>query len=638
MRKKLGDGLRLRYGVGACSLALMASSGAQAFTFDLGEVKGNFDTTVSLGATVSVEDPSADQVGIANGGTSRSVNEDDGRLNYKSGDVVSALVKATHDLDIQYGNGGVFGRASYFYDAQADNDRENFGARGDDRLVAQGDLLDLFAYVNFKIDGKNASVRAGRQVVNWGESTFIGNSINSINAVDVARLRAPGSELKEALLPHPMFWGTVSLTDSVSIESVWIWGFDEIELDPRGSFFSTNDFISDDGDRAYIGSGRRNDQRNASNGAATGAVGLIRGSTRHPERKAGQYGFALRYFADWLNSTEFGLYYLKYHSRAPNISGMRVNTDPAFQPQAGDPFRGARYFVEYAEDIELYGISFNTDGPLGIALQGEYSYRPNFPLQLASTELLVAALRRVNVIDTAEGVDPSTAPIAAEGFRRTHVHQAQMTGTKAFGPTLGANQFVLLGEAGVTFLDYDRDLLFNAPAVHLPSCRNNATLTGFVTVLGVSGGSCQEDAGGGYADRTSWGYRAVARMDFENAIGPAQVSPRLVFSHDVNGTGPVFNQETKAITVGIGFNYLQRWQADIGYTAFFDGRNYRGSDPANLPGNLGGGALIPGQAVPLPPPANPTLPGDVSQGYEFDTSANPNEDRDFVAVSVSYAF
>lgn len=615
MRKKLGENLRLPHALGTFALTLMASSGAQAFTLDLGEVKGSFDTTVSLGAIVSVEDPDAALVGIANGGSSRSVNEDDGRLNYESGDVVSALVKATHDLDLQYGSGGIFARASYFYDAQADDDRANFGPRGKNRLTAHADLLDLFAYVNFKIDGRNATLRVGQQVVNWGESTFLGNSINSINAIDVSRLRAPGSEIKEALLPTPMLWGSVSLTEAVSMEALWLWDFDEIQIDPRGSFFSTNDFISDDGDRAYIGSGRRNDQDARSPvTATTAAAGLIRAPTRRPNHETGQYGLALRYFAEWLNSTEIGLFYLKYHSRAPNISGSRANAAPSAQ----DPFGGARYFVEYPEDIELYGISFNTDGPFGVALQGEYSYRPSFPLQLAATELLLGALRRPNVTDTEEGVNPATAPVEAEGFRRTPVHQAQMTGTKAFGPTLRANQFVLLGEVGVTFLDYDKDLLFNAPSVHLPSCRNGAAIA-----AAVGNGSCQENVGGGYADRTSWGYRAVARMDFENAIGPAQLSPRLVFAHDVNGSGPVFNQETKAITLGIGMNYLQRWQADISYTSFFDGRNYSGTDP------IPGGTQL---------NATTFAPGDPSQPLTFSSSANPNEDRDFVAVSVSYAF
>lgn len=627
MRRMLVMALRAGMGVSALGVPLMA----YGLNFDIGEIKGNFDTTVSVGVTISTEDPDAALVGIANGGTSRTVNEDDGRRNYKAGDVVASLVKATHDVELKYRNSGIFGRASYFYDAQADQDRSNFGPRGDDRLVAQADLLDLFAYTNFKIGTRNASVRAGRQVVNWGESTFIGNSINSINAIDVARLRAPGSELKEALLPIPMFWGTVSLSEAVSIESLWIWAFDEIEIDPRGSFFSTNDFISDDGDTAYIGSGRRNDQSMTSEfSAGTAPVGLPRSSTRHPDRKAGQYGFAMRYFAEWLNSTEFGLFYLKYHSRAPLISGSRV-ADP------GNPLGTASYFVEYPEDIELYGLSFNTDGPLGIALQGEYSYRPNLPVQLASTELLLGALLRPNVIDTEEGRDLNDPAVVASllgeqasGFRRTHAHQAQMTGTKAFGPTLGANQFVLLGEVGVTRLELDKDLLFNAPSVHLPSCRNT-----FPIILGVGNGSCQEAVGGGYADRTSWGYRAVARMDFENVIGAAQLSPRLVFSHDVNGVGPAFNQDTKALSFGLAINYLQRWQADLSYTSFFGGRNYAGTDPNTIPSPVGPLPIGPGQTIPG---TTTVLPGEAGQSLSFDSSANPNEDRDFVAVSISYAF
>lgn len=607
----------LRLGVGGLALALPLSS--QALPFQFGPVQGSLDTTVSAGVTISTEDPDSSLIGIANGGTARTVNEDDGRLNYEAGDVISTLIKATHDLDIQYGSGGIFGRASYFYDFQADDDRDNFGERGRDRLVAQGDLLDLFAYVNFKINGHNASVRAGRQVVNWGESTFIGNSINAINAIDVARFRAPGSELREALLPHPMFWGSLSLTNTLSLESVWIWGFDEVEIDPRGSFFSTNDFISDDGDVAYTGIGRRNDQSlgtpvTAGNAAGVFPVGVPRSGTRHPDQKTGQYGVALRYFADWLNSTEFGLYYLKYHSRLPLISGVRASDQSSTLARVNS----STYFVDYPEGIELYGLSFNTDGPLGIALQGEYSYRPNLPVQLAATELLLAALRLPNAIDLGEGVNPATAEAQAEGFRRVKTHQAQMTATKAFGPSLGADQFILLGEAGVTRMELDKDLLYNGPSAHLVSCRNPAAIQ-----AAVSNGSCQENVGGGYADRTSWGYRVVSRMDFESAIGAAQLSPRLVFSHDVNGVGPVFNQDTKAISVGLAMNYLQRWQADLAYTTFFDGRTYSGVDPIP-PGVM----IAPGT----------TTPGDPAQPQSFSTSANVNEDRDFLALSISYAF
>ena len=612
---------RSLFTIGMGGAALCAPLASQALTFEFGDISASLDTTVSVGASMRTEDAQDSLVGIANGGTSRSVNDDDGNLNYESGDLVSAVIKATHDVELRYGQSGIFARTSYFYDAQADSDREYFGKRGKDRLVSEITMLDLFYYANFRLDGKPATIRLGNQVVNWGESTFIQNGINAANPVDVAKLRTPGSELKEALLPVPMFWGSASLSNSLSLEAMWIWNFKEIEIDPRGSFFSTNDFLSDDGTTAYTGFGRRNDQHNntAFNGANTGVVAL--GVPRtfgmgEPERKADQYGFALRYFADWLNSTEFGLYYTKYHSRIPLVSVLRATN------QASTPARvlTSAFYADYPEDIELYGLSFNTDGPFGIALQGEYSYRPNLPVQLAATEVLLAGLRLPNTIDAAEGVNSATAPTQFDGFRRTAAHQAQITATKAFGPTFGANQFVILAEAAVNKLELDKDLLFNGPGAGLPSCNNPAAAGGILVVL--SNGSCQEDVGGGYMDRTSWGYRLVSGLTYENAIGAASLSPRLVFAHDVNGVGPNFNQDAKAITAGVGMNYLQRWQAELSYTTFFDGRNYSGTDPFP-PGTPVGGSPI---------------GGDATQSQSFNTSANPNEDRDFVSLNISYAF
>ncbi len=44
----------------------------------------------------------------------------------------------------------------------------------------------------FEPGGKNLRLRAGRQVISWGESTFIPNGINVINPVDLSKLRIPG--------------------------------------------------------------------------------------------------------------------------------------------------------------------------------------------------------------------------------------------------------------------------------------------------------------------------------------------------------------------------------------------------------------------------------------------------------------
>ncbi len=51
--------------------------------------------------------------------------------------------------------------------------------------------------------------------------------------------------------------------------------------------------------------------------------------------------------------------------------------------------------MEYPEDIQLYGISFNSN--IGTwAWSGEVSYRPNLPLQADDVELLFAALTPLN--------------------------------------------------------------------------------------------------------------------------------------------------------------------------------------------------------------------------------------------------
>ena len=50
-------------------------------------------------------------------------------------------------------------------------------------------------------------------------------------------------------------------------------------------------------------------------------------------------------------------------------------------PYAVDAYvRTGNYFIEYPEDIQLYGVSFNTQlGTSGWALQGEYSLRQDVP-------------------------------------------------------------------------------------------------------------------------------------------------------------------------------------------------------------------------------------------------------------------
>ncbi len=289
-------------------------------------------------------------------------------------------------------------------------------------------------------------------------------------------------------------------------------------------------------------------------------------------------------------------------ANATALSALNA-TNAACAAAAG---RAGTYFVEYPEDIKLWGLSVNTAGPAGIALQGEYSYRPNQPMQLPSAELLGAALGIGNQLTSTNPVTAASVPYGTEisGYRRVKMHQIQFTATKAFGPTFGAEQLVTVGEVGYTYLDLPDSLKFTAPGCHLPQPGSNAS-----SAFNSVSTNC-------FATKNSWGYRLVGRLDYPNALLGATVSPRVAFSHDVDGRGPTFNEGAKAITFGVGFNYRQNWQADIAYTTFFGGSTISGVDAPNA----ASGALPTGQ------PAT------------YASSTNPLKDRDFLAISISYSF
>lgn len=589
----------------AVLLALCAPAAVHAFEIknQAGEVIGSFDTTISLGASWRMQGRDPGLVGITNGGTSRSPNEDDGNLNYNKNKLFSNPLKVTHELELKRGNLGFFGRGMYFYDFayydQTVSPVTGYGPRGWDRLGANAELLDLFAYGSFDLGGRKLNARLGQQLVSWGESTFIPNGINVINPVDIAKLRGPGAELREALLPTPMIWASQELSKTLTVEGFYLAKFNKVRIDPRGSYFSSSDILSDDADHAFLTLGRRFDQHFplASPVTLTGQQWIPRLADRNA-KDGGQYGIAARLFLRELNNTELGFYHMNYHSRTPIATGIRGGASTSLGVGT------ARYFAEYPENIRLWGVSFNTAGPGGMALQGEYSYRPNQPLQLSSIELALAGLGLTNNI-TGSLASATAVPVGTEisGYRRVEMHQFQMTGTKVFGPTLAAESLTVLGEVGYTYLNLPSNLLFNGPGVQLPAPGSfNAANSSFQPA--------------GYAAKGSWGYRLLARLDYPNAIAGGTLSPRIAFSHDVHGVSPTFNQGTKAATFGLTYNLKQKWVADLAYTTYWGGRTFSGTDS-------GAGAVA--YAA-------------IGQSPAWAISANPLKDRDFISVSLSYSF
>ena len=701
----------------ACALAaggLLHALPAQAVEFGSGELQGSFDTTLSHGVTFRTGKRDDSLTGL---------NSDDGGRNYKRG-LVSNTSKVTGELELDYRSFGAFARVNGFIDFENENgDREHRPLSEEAKDLAGKDLevLDLYVTGAFDAGDTPVDLRLGSHVLNWGESTFIQNGVNVVNPFDVTKLRTPGAELRDALEPVPLVSASVAPTSALSMEGFWQLDWKKTEIDPPGTYFSTNDYVGAGGNRAFFDDPRFSallpNDRGGGFGPLTPAInadlavmratlqaeleqendlppGSLAGRvtvpadqkahddgflsvTRSPDREpddSGQWGFAFRYLAESLNDTEFGFYFLNHHSRLPLVSAtygtmdgydhgllaagavgrIGPNTrqairaaatpavtqavtgavteqiregvveavppgtpqsvidgevaarlaDPATQQQIEDEVgsrvadvvreriegvasalaidrygKTARYHVEYPEDLRVFGVSFNTLlGASGWALQGEYSFHPDAPLQRTEASLfadglepLTAELELGALVAQGNNLDPAERSRLAElsanrqnlrdklgtrlqGYVERDVSQFQVTATKVFGPAAGSDGGAFITEAAV---------------MHVHDMPDKTAMP-----LDTGG------IGAEIADATSFGYRAAARLDYNNAIGAARLSPYVQLQHDLSGSSPgpsgPFVDGRKVLTLGVGVSYLEDWRGNLGYTMHAGGNNQLG--------------------------------------------------------------
>lgn len=110
----------------AAAIAVGLSSGVQAVTFNIGEIEGNLDSSLSVGASWSMRGADPELVGGHNGGKGLLQASDDGRLNFKKGETFSKIFKGIHDLELRYGDSGVFIRGKYWYDFELKDEHRLF--------------------------------------------------------------------------------------------------------------------------------------------------------------------------------------------------------------------------------------------------------------------------------------------------------------------------------------------------------------------------------------------------------------------------------------------------------------------------------------------------------------------------------
>lgn len=737
-----------------------------------------------------------------------SPNTDDRFLNFGAGDLTSANIKANHDLQMTWRNFTLFARATEFYDAVLNSDGayNRFGIDDNNREEVGRDvrLLDLYLSADFDLGSLPVNFRAGKQVISWGEGTFIFNGINSVNPVDVSAFRRPGVEIKEGLIPVWALYGSVGLPFDLSLEAFYQLDWEPFQLDPAGTPFAGSDVANanssiggNQGVGFYSGSLRsganlRNCDVTAAptralaaavgqlasyntlvgtgcstassqhfltnlptdgsaqtillNGYRDGAGGIIddrsnihalEGTTRGRDINAkdeGQFGVALRYYSEALNSTEFGFYYMKYHSRLPiaqvkpdGIAQVETSvqapgslgTNIASGAQACGTFLAAGDFTDtslanggfleginvsdpnataaalapiaaavlaanptaaadlnaitpgqttvnmrqvalikcgifagtgvtgfalpigpggalvglplqadgtenigitqnlsttliYPEDIELWGVSFNTTvGDWGV--QGEFSFRPNQPLQVDTTQQTISAagaqcvgaitfgdaLRTaISPLSTEPGTQP--APGATTGclpsnfgrtpdaFVREEVFTFQIGTTATYTNSnplinfLGADIGILVTEFGVVHIPGVPD---ESPAAgqgpgSVVEFNRLAAVCRSGTDLPLGGILNLDSRSGCRPTETSYGGILLTRLDYNNAFGtPWTLSPQLVYRHDLEGFTPAplgnFVEDRRSIGLSVTANLQNTWRVGLSYTDFMGSETYQ---------------------------------------------------------------
>lgn len=585
----------------AALAAGLVSTPAHAFRFENDTIRGSFDSTISFGVMKRLQGTDRSIISNDNGGTSPTTSQlenranafygagfatadpnfnylqtDDGNLNYKKGDIVSAALKGTHELILHGPNQwSAMLRATWFKDWKVDDTRRTpLDPRAHAVAVDKFTWLDAWIAKEFEIAERPVKVRFGNQVISWGEDIFIYGGVNVTNAINLQNFHVPGTQLKEIFKPAPMIHVNANVADGLSVEGYYQFRWNAFTFDPVGTFFSPADVLGKGARNAFVNSTTLDKVLGVSPGdpgylppGTVGDIGTINPLTgqrftpaelaagsatassmwgplptltnplaTNEPKDSGQFGLAARWIPDG-SDTEYGVYWIRYHDKLPTLGFV---FDPA---RFTENVAGLAYYVDYGENRNVFGVSAST-GIGKWAVGAELSYRPKESVAMDPT---VLADGKFSVFEYVGKV--------SRGFVTEKKWQAHLTGFRLLAPsdlggmigTLGAAEGYFIGEMAIA---------------HFPSLDRSGRVPYLLNDYSLP-------------DKTSAGMVFSTGLTYAN-VGDSgwNVMPQLDVAWDFHGTSPSatpFVEGRKATTLSLNFNRSDKWKAGIGYTRFWGG-------------------------------------------------------------------
>ncbi|NMF89713.1 DUF1302 domain-containing protein [Aromatoleum petrolei] len=389
-------------------LALFGAMGAaQAIEIDT----GNPDISMQWGNTVRYN------AGWRMNGQDRAIanspNTDEGDNSFDRGEMVTNRVDLLTELDVSYRRQvGFRVSAAAWYDAAFDEDvKTGAGLANRGSYIGNefsghtkryhgglsGEILDAYVFGNFDLGPVPASLKVGRQTNLWGEALVLSSHSVSYAQAPIDAFKAtatPGVDAKEVSLPVGQVYGSLQLTDRLSLAAQYYYEWDPTRLAQGGTYLSSTDFLLEGPDRFSLAPG----------------VNLANRGVDKPKGQA-DWGLAARYNSELLGAT-VGAYYRVFDERSPTVS-----LDLARRS----------YRAIYPEDTKLYGLSLSKN-IAGVSVGAEIVHRRDTALASSITD----------------GAD--------EGARGDTWH-GLLNAVATFGPTSLWSSAALTGEIAYSKLD-----------------------------------------------------------------------------------------------------------------------------------------------------------------------------------------
>lgn len=507
--------------VAAAVLALSATGLAHAGeTIELGnEIKLDWRVTTTYGNSVRMKDASPTLAG--------SAGSNDGDNNFSKGSTTSNRLSALVETTLRQGDSGFVLSGSTFYDDAYHHSNSNNPAANNPNKVNKpapynqftdeaidahggyGRVLDAYGYTAFDFgDESRATVRLGRHVVNWGESSFFPNIAMAQGPFDGTKAGIPGVEVKDSVLPEDQLSAAIQVTPSWTLLMQAQYGFHPTIAPAPGSYLNASDGVGPGGTclQFYVG-----------NNCAFGK----RGTDITPSDN-GQWGLGTRFRAT--EQTEVGVYYLNYSDRTP-------------LPEINGIVAGGAYRVRYFDNIKMIGGTVSS--VLGsVAVTGELTFKQGAPV-LVNTLVNPAA--------------PNSASSYIPNPTRADITQLNLGAFANIGRTSIAESVQLLGEVSAIQIS-------NVTARQAPGTEAFPAAFGFKAGNALS---FQSDNALAFSGALILGYPGI----FEGW----DLSVPISYSQQISGrtlVGGVGGEGDQRYSVGATFTYNGNFSVGVSYLGF----------------------------------------------------------------------